>query len=59
LKAENSKLESDFPSVFYKHADDELDATFFEMLQLKRRIERGELTNEQASTLMGQQLFGR
>ena len=59
LRQENPKLESDFPSVFYKHADDELDSTFFEMLQLKRRIERGELTMEQASQMMGQQLFGR
>ncbi len=45
--------------MFYKHAEDELDSTFFEMLQLKRRIERGEVTMEQASQLMGQQLFGR
>lgn len=59
LKAENSKLEADFPSVFYKHAEDELDSTFFDMLQLKRRVERGEMTTEQASQMMGQQLFGR
>lgn len=41
------------------HADDKLDETFFQMLQLKRRIEKGELTNEQASAAMGQTLFNR
>lgn len=41
------------------HADDKLDETFFRMLQLKRQIERGELTQEQASAAMGQQLFQR
>jgi uncharacterized short protein YbdD (DUF466 family) len=41
------------------HAEDRLDQTFFEMLQLKRRIEKGEMTAEQASVLVGQQLFNR
>lgn len=59
LAAENPKLEKDFPSVFEKHLEDGLDTTFFEMLQLKRKIEKGEMTTEQASALMGQQLFGR
>lgn len=59
LVAENPKLEKDFPSIFEKHLEDGLDATFFEMLQLKRKMERGELTAEQASAQMGQQLFGR
>ena len=59
LMSENPKLEKDFPSIFEKHLEDGLDATFFEMLMLKRKIERGEMTSEQASALMGQQLFGR
>lgn len=59
LQAENKVLFEVFPSLFEMHADDKLDATFFNMLQLKRRIEKGELTNEQASTIMGQQLFNR
>jgi hypothetical protein len=29
------------------------------MLQLKRKIERGEITNEEASAFVGQQLFNR
>ena len=59
LQAENKVLYEVFPSLFEMHADDKLDATFFNMLQLKRRIEKGELTTEQASAQMGQQLFNR
>jgi hypothetical protein len=36
-----------------------LDQTFFEMLNLKRKIEKGEMTAEQASAVVGQQLFNR
>jgi hypothetical protein len=35
------------------------DSTFFEMLQLKRKIERGEISAEEASRIVGQQLFNR
>jgi hypothetical protein len=59
LKKENETLYFNFPSLFQMHVEDRLDQTFFEMLQLKRRIERGEITAEQASTLVGQQLFNR
>ena len=59
LQAENKVLYDAFPSLFEMHADDKLDETFFRMLQLKRQIERGELTQEQASAAMGQQLFQR
>ena len=59
LQAENKVLYEVFPSLWEMHADDKLDETFFQMLQLKRRIEKGELTNEQASGVMGQQLFNR
>ena len=59
LKKENEALYFNYPSLFQMHAEDRLDQTFFEMLQLKRRIEKGELTAEQASTLVGQQLFSR
>jgi hypothetical protein len=59
LKQENSVLYFNYPSLFQMHAEDRLDATFFEMLQLKRKIERGEITAEQASTVVGQQLFQR
>ena len=59
LKKENETLYFNYPSLFQMHAEDRLDQTFFEMLTLKRRIERGEMTAEQASTVVGQQLFNR
>jgi len=57
LKNENEKLYFNFPSLWQMHAEDRLDATFFEMLALKRKIEKGEMTDEQASIQMGQRLF--
>ena len=59
LKKENELLYFNYPSLFDMHANDKLDSTFFDMLQLKRRIERGEITADQASAVVGQQLFNR
>ncbi len=59
LKSENETLYFNYPSLFQLHLEDRLDATFFEMLQLKRKIERGEMTAEEASTLVGQKLYNR
>jgi len=59
LREENEKLYFNLPSLFQMHAEDRLDSTFFEMLQLKRRIEKGEITPEQASQVVGQTLFQR
>lgn len=59
LKEENTILYFNYPSLFQMHAEDRLDSTFFEMLQLKRKIEKGEITAEQASVVVGQQLFNR
>jgi len=59
LKEENEFLYYNFPSLFQMHAEDRLDSTFFEMLALKRKIERGEMTTEQASGAIGQRLFNR
>jgi hypothetical protein len=59
LKKENEELYFNYPSLFDLHANDKLDSTFFEMLQLKRKIERGEVTSEEASRIVGQQLFNR
>jgi hypothetical protein len=56
---ENEFLFFNFPSLWQMHAEDRLDSTFFEMLALKRKIEKGEITDEQASTLVGQRLFQR
>jgi uncharacterized short protein YbdD (DUF466 family) len=57
LKEENEKLYFNFPGIFDMHAEDRLDQTFFEMLSLKRKIEKGELTTDQASAIVGQQMF--
>ena len=59
LKKENETLYFNYPSLFQMHLEDKLDETFFEMLNLKRKIERGEMTAEQASAIVGQQLFNR
>jgi hypothetical protein len=57
LKQDNQILYFNYPSLFTLHMEDKLDATFFEMLALKRRIEKGEITAEQASTIVGQKLY--
>ncbi len=59
LKQENEMLYYNYPSLFQLHFEDRLDQTFFEMLALKRKIEKGEITSEQASAVVGQQLFNR
>jgi aryl-alcohol dehydrogenase-like predicted oxidoreductase len=59
LKNENENLYFNYPSLWQMHAEDRLDATFFEMLALKRKIEKGETTEQEASALMGQRLFQR
>ena len=59
VKQENEFLYFNYPSLFDMHLRDSLDGTFFEMLNLKRKIERGEMTAEQASTIVGQKLFQR
>lgn len=59
LKQENEVLYFNYPSLFDMHMRDELDGTFFEMLRLKRRIEKGEISAEDASKVVGQQLYNR
>jgi uncharacterized short protein YbdD (DUF466 family) len=59
VKKENEMLYFNYPSLFDMHINDRLDSTFFEMLNLKRKIERGEMTAEEASRVVGQQLFSR
>ena len=59
VKKENEVIYFNYPSLFQLHIEDRLDQTFFEMLALKRKIEKGEITSEQASAVVGQQLFSR
>jgi len=59
VKKENEILYFNYPSLFQLHIEDRLDQTFFDMLSLKRKIEKGEISAEQASAVVGQQLFNR
>jgi uncharacterized short protein YbdD (DUF466 family) len=57
LQEENSVLYFNYPSLWQMHAEDRLDATFFEMLTMKRKVEKGEITAEQASVVVGKRLY--
>lgn len=59
VAAENEYLYNAFPTIFEMHIEGKLDATFFEMLKLKHQIEKGELTEDEASKIVGQKLFDR
>lgn len=59
LQEENKVLYFNYPSLFQMHAEDRLDTTFFEMLALKRKIEKGEMTPEQATQVIGTKLSQR
>jgi hypothetical protein len=59
IEEENPRLVHDFPTVFDMHMEGKLDETFFYMLQMRQKIEKGELTEDEASKLVGQKLFDR
>ena len=59
IKEENLLLFNEFPTVYNMHMNGTLDQTFFDMLALKRKIEKGELTEDQASVIVGQKLFNK
>lgn len=59
LVEENKYLYEVFPTIFEMHYEGKLDSTFFDMLKLRRRIETGEITDDEASRIVGQQLFDR
>jgi len=59
IKNDNKKLFDEFPTVFNMHMNGKLDHTFFDMLQLKRKIEKGEMTEDEASIVIGQKLFNK
>ena len=56
---ENKFLYEVFPSIFEMHYEGKLDETFFNMLKLRRQVEKGEITEDDASKIVGQQLFDR
>jgi hypothetical protein len=59
LVDENETLYNIFPTIFEMHFEGKLDETFFNMLKLRRKIENGEITEDDASKIVGQQLFDR
>lgn len=56
---ENPHLYEVFPTIFEMHIEGKLDETFFEMLKLRRKIETNEITEDEASKIVGQKLFDR
>lgn len=59
IQDENKKLFMEYPTIFKMHIEGKLDETFFYMLQMRHKIEKGEMTEDQASVLVGQKLFNR
>lgn len=59
IEEENQTLYTYYIAVFEMHMDGRLDETFFDMLKLKQKIEKGEITEDEASKLIGQRLFNR
>ena len=53
---ENKILYDEFPSIFEMHIEGKLDGTFFDMLKLRQKVEKKELTDDEASKLIGQKL---
>jgi hypothetical protein len=54
---ENQRLYDEFPSIYEMHIEGKLDEKFFNMLKLRRQIEKGEITEDEASKIVGQLLF--
>lgn len=54
---ENQQLYDLFPSVFEMHYEGKLDEKFFNMLKLRLKVEKGEISEDEASKLVGQMLF--
>jgi uncharacterized short protein YbdD (DUF466 family) len=59
LQEDNSVLYYNYPSLWQMHAEDRLDSTFFEMLALKRKVEKGEISAEAASAVVGKKLYDK
>jgi hypothetical protein len=56
---ENPRLYDEFPSIYEMHIEGKLDEKFFNMLKLRRQIEKGEITEDEASKVVGQLLFDK
>lgn len=56
---ENQRLYEEFPSIFEMHYEGKLDEKFFNMLKLRHQIEKGEISEDDASKIVGQMLFDK
>lgn len=54
---ENQTLANVLPAIFEMHYEGKLDEKFFNMLKLRRKVETGEMTEDDASKIVGQMLF--
>jgi hypothetical protein len=59
VEEDNQVLYHEYASIFEMHIQGRLDQTFFEMLKMRRKIEKGEITEDEASKQIGQKLFDR
>lgn len=59
IVAENQRLYDEFPSIFEMHFEGKLDEKFFNMLKLRHQVEKGEITDDEASKIVGQMLFDK
>ena len=57
VEQENQVLYTTLPSIYEMHIEGKLDQKFFEMLKLRRKVELGEMTEDDASKIVGQMLF--
>jgi hypothetical protein len=57
IEQENQTLYNGLPSIYEMHMEGKLDQKFFEMLKLRRKVEKGEMTEDDASKVVGQLLF--
>ncbi len=57
IEEENSRLFIELPSIYEMHIDGKLDEKFFNMLKLRHKVEKKELTQDEASKIVGQMLF--
>jgi hypothetical protein len=57
VSEENQRLFDEFPTIFEMHFEGKLDEKFFNMLKLRRQVEKGEITEDEASKIVGQLLF--
>ncbi len=57
VEQENQMLYNTLPSIYEMHLEGKLDEKFFNMLKFRRKVENGEMTQDEASKAVGQMLF--